>query len=84
MSKTLNRASTSGEVGMAFLTYWAVGATQFLDDAERVLGQKATPPNVELATWTLASVGRAMSADDVAHARSVIAKATSGVYGVSR
>lgn len=65
-----------GEVGMAFLTYWAVGAMQFLDDAERVLGQKATPLNVELATWTLASAGRAMSADDVSHARSVIAKAT--------
>jgi amidase len=66
----------SGEVGMAFLTYWAVGAMQFLDDAERVIGQKATPANVELATWTLASVGRSMSADDVAHARAVIAKAT--------
>lgn len=65
-----------GEVGMAFLTYWAVGAMQFLDDAERIVGRKATAEDVELTTWTLASVGRAMSDQDVSRARAVIAKAT--------
>ena len=61
---------------MAFLTYWAVGAMQFLDDAERIVGRKATAEDVELTTWTLASVGRAMSDQDVSRARAVIAKAT--------
>jgi Asp-tRNA(Asn)/Glu-tRNA(Gln) amidotransferase A subunit family amidase len=64
------------EAGMAFLTYWAVGAMQTLDDAERVLGRQASKGDVELATWTLAKVGRIMSDDDISRARVAIAKVT--------
>ncbi len=54
------------EFGMAFLTYWAISAKQVLDGAAQVIGRPATRDDVELSTWTLASVGGVMSEADTA------------------
>jgi amidase len=65
-----------GSVGMAFLTYWAISAKQILDGAEDITGRKTTRRDVELTTWTLASVGGVMGGTDRAQASGVIAGAT--------
>jgi Asp-tRNA(Asn)/Glu-tRNA(Gln) amidotransferase A subunit family amidase len=67
------------DVGMAFLTYWAVSCKQILDSAEQTIGRKAMRDDVELTTWTLSSVGAVMSDADVARARTIIAQATQTV-----
>jgi amidase len=64
------------EFGMAFLTYWAVGAKQVLDSAAQFVGRDARREDLELSTWTLTSVGAAAPDADVAHAKSVIDRAT--------
>jgi Asp-tRNA(Asn)/Glu-tRNA(Gln) amidotransferase A subunit family amidase len=65
-----------GEFGMAFLIYWAVSARQVLDGAVQAAGRAASREDVELSTWTLASVGGVVSEADKAHARAVISKST--------
>jgi amidase len=64
------------EFGIAFLTYWAVGAKQVLDSASQFIGRDARREDLELSTWTLAGVGAAASKADVAQAKSVIDRAT--------
>jgi Asp-tRNA(Asn)/Glu-tRNA(Gln) amidotransferase A subunit family amidase len=64
------------EFGLAFITYWAVGAKQVLDSAAQFVGREARREDLELSTWMLAGVGAAASEADAAHARSVIDRAT--------
>lgn len=61
---------------MAFLTFWAVNASQVLDSAQDILGRKATRGDVELESWMLGLVGKAMSDDDMAMARTVMWRTT--------
>jgi Asp-tRNA(Asn)/Glu-tRNA(Gln) amidotransferase A subunit family amidase len=65
-----------GEVGMAFLTYWAKSARQVLDSASQSPRRKPSREDVELTTWTLASVGGVMGDADIERANAVIWKAT--------
>ncbi len=64
------------EFGMAFLIYWAIGTKQVLDGAVQLTGRAASRSDVELSTWTLASVGGVVSDADKAHADAVISEAT--------
>ncbi len=64
------------EFGLAFLTYWAIGAKQALDGAAQFVGRGARREDVELSTWMLAGVGGAASKADAARAKSVIDRAT--------
>jgi amidase len=50
-----------------------------LRDAERATGRKASPSNVEIATWGLALLGRSYSAGDVAYARRVLERTARSV-----
>ncbi len=66
-----------GALGLAFLVYWAIGMTQTLDDAARVLRRVPVRADVESGTWALAQVGRAMMAgDEEERARRVMWQAT--------
>ena len=64
------------EFGMAFLIYWAIGARQALDSAPDLLGHPASRPDVELTTWTLASVGGVVPEAEKVWAKAVIDRAT--------
>ena len=64
------------EFGMAFLLYWAIGAKQALDGAADFLGHSASREDLELTTWTLASVGGAVPEAEKAWAKAVIERAT--------
>lgn len=64
------------EVGMAFLTYWAKSAKQVLDGASQATGRMTSREDVELATWTLGSVGAVMNITDMDRAKAAIWKAT--------
>jgi amidase len=64
------------EVGMAFLTYWAIGADQTIEASGALVGRKPAKGDVELTTWALANAGRAMRGADEEKARQTIAKAT--------
>jgi amidase len=64
------------EFGMAFLAYWARSAKEALDSAIQFVGRDARREDVELSTWTLASVGAAVSEADLANARRVMDRAT--------
>ncbi|MGB8735837.1 MAG: amidase [Rhodomicrobium sp.] len=60
------------EFGMAFLTYWAISAMQTLDAARQAIGREPAPGDVELTTWSLGRVGRAMLGADEERARRII------------
>jgi amidase len=64
------------EFGMAFLLYWAIGAKQALDGAAELVGRAASREDLELATWTLASVGAVVPETEKARAKAVIERAT--------
>jgi len=64
------------EFGMAFLLYWAIGAKQALDGAADLLGHSASRQDLELTTWTLASVGGVVPEAEKAWAKAVIERAT--------
>jgi amidase len=64
------------EFGMAFLLYWAISAKQSLDGAAEILGRSASREDLELATWTLTSVGGALPEAEEARAKAVIERAT--------
>jgi amidase len=53
----------------AFLLMVCAQAEADLRDAEAATGLRASPANVEIATWGLALLGRSYSAGDIAHAR---------------
>ncbi len=72
------------EFGMAFLTYWAISARQALDGAIQITGRAAGRSDVELSTWTLASVGGVLSEADKGHADAVISEATRAFMEFSR
>ena len=64
------------EFGMAFLTYWAIGAHQGLESTGQILGRKPERGDVEAATWSLAAAGRLLGGAAEEHAGQVIAAAT--------
>ncbi len=64
------------EFGMAFLSYWAIGAKEVLDSAADFAGRKARREDLELSTWTLAGLGGAVSSAGLAKAKSVIERAS--------
>src|SRR5208337_4853801 len=64
------------EFGMAFLLYWAVSARQVLDGAVDLLGRAASREDLELTTWTLASVGGVAAEAEKTWAKAVIDQAT--------
>ncbi len=64
------------DFGMAFLLYWAISAKQALDGAADLLGHSASRQDLELATWTLASVGGLVPEAEKASAKAVIERAT--------
>ena len=64
------------EFGMAFLIYWAISAKQVLDGAVQLTGRATSRSDVELSTWTLASVGGVLSEADRGRADAVISEAT--------
>jgi amidase len=72
------------EFGMAFLIYWAISARQALDGAIQFTGRATCRTDVELSTWTLASVGGVLSEADRAHADAVISEATRAFVDFSR
>lgn len=53
----------------AFLLMVCAQADADLTDAEAATGLRASPANVEIATWALALLGRSYSAGKMAHAR---------------
>ncbi len=63
------------EFRWAFLTYWAVSAKQVLENAALALGRVPARGDVELSTWRLATMGRAMNGDDRERARRTIWRA---------
>ena len=65
-----------GALGTAFLVYWAIGATQTLDEAARLLGREPARGDVESGTWALAQVGRAMMGASEERAKRVMWQAT--------
>ncbi len=71
------------EFGMAFLTYWAIGAKQSLDDAAELLGRPVTRGDLEPATWTLARVGGTVPEAGKARAKAVIDRAVSAYLAFS-
>jgi amidase len=64
-----------GAFGMAFLTYWAIGASQGLEAAGELAGRKPGRSDVEVATWSLASAGRMLRGADEERAKKVLAEA---------
>jgi Asp-tRNA(Asn)/Glu-tRNA(Gln) amidotransferase A subunit family amidase len=64
------------EFGMAFLTYWAISAQEVLNNAAELLGHSVLRQDVELSTWTLASVGGVVPDAEKAWAKAVIERAT--------
>ena len=64
------------DFGMAFLLYWAISAKQVLDGAKEFVGHSTSRQDVELATWTLASVGGVVPEAGRAWAKAVIESAT--------
>jgi amidase len=64
------------ELALAFLTYWAIGMAQTLDNAAAVAGRAPSRSLVEPASWALAQVGRAMMGAQEARAGRVIWQAT--------
>ena len=71
------------EFGMAFLLYWAISAKQVLDSAADLLGHSASRQDLELTTWTLASVGRVVPEAEKAWAKAVIERSTSAFLDFS-
>ncbi len=61
---------------MAFLLYWAISSKQVLDGAAELLGRTASREDVELTTWTLASIGGVAAEGERAWAKAVIDQAT--------
>jgi amidase len=59
----------------AFLTMVCGELRADLDDAERATGRRASPATVEPATWALAMLGRAMSAEQFAVASRTLQRA---------
>ena len=59
----------------AFLLMVCSQTAADLVDAERVTGVRASPANVEIATWSLALLGRSYTAGEMAHARRVLQRA---------
>jgi amidase len=53
----------------AFLLMVCAQSAADLIDSEAVTGRRASPANVEIATWALALLGRSYSAGEMAHAR---------------
>ena len=53
----------------AFLLMVCGQSAADLEDAEAVMGRRASPANVEISTWALALLGRSYSAGAMAHAR---------------
>ncbi len=51
-----------------FLTLWACGVTQELDEAARMIGRPIQPHEVESLTWSLAELGRLISGPAYAEA----------------
>jgi amidase len=64
------------EFGMAFHLYWAISSKQALDSAPDLLGHPASRQDVELVTWTLASIGGIVPEAEKAWANDVIDRAT--------
>jgi amidase len=64
------------EFGMAFLLYWAISAKQVLDSGPDLVGHPASRQDVELSTWTLASLGGVVPEAGRAWAKAVIDQAT--------
>ena len=50
-----------------------------LRDAQAATGRKASPSNVEIATWGIALLGRSYSAGDISHARRVLERTARSV-----
>jgi amidase len=63
----------------AFLLMVCGQSAADLVDAERATGRRASPANVEIATWSLALLGRAYSAGEMAHARRLLERAARAV-----
>ena len=63
----------------AFLLMVCAQSSADLVDAEIVTGNRASPANVEIATWALALLGRSYSAADMAHAGRTLQRAARAV-----
>lgn len=63
----------------AFLLVVCGQSNADLVDAEAATGKRASPANVEIATWALALLGRAYSAGEMAHARRFLERAARAV-----
>ncbi len=64
------------EFGIAFLLYWAIGAKEGLDGAVDLVGRAASSEDVELTTWTLASLGGVVPEAEKTLAKAIIDRAT--------
>jgi amidase len=63
----------------AFLLMVCGQAEADLRDAEAATGKRASPGNVEIATWGLALLGRSYSAGDISHARRTLERTARAV-----
>jgi amidase len=64
------------ELAIGFLTYWAIGMAQTLDNAAALIGRVPARADIEPASWALAQVGRAVMGTQEERAKRILWQAT--------